>query len=454
MPRIAYGSSAYRRDNGNLPELRLVNMFLERAPQEESGAVLLSRRGLSSALTVGAGPITGAFSQPGVFGGDRFTVSGGTLYRETTAIGAITGDGPVSFAGRASEVLVAAGGDLYSYNGTNLVAVTFPDGAAVTAIEFHDGLFIAARAESHSYYWSAVNDGRSWDGLDFASAESKPDALLDLRVINDTLWLLGENTLEPHANTGDADAPYQRIEQRIFDKGGHSTGCLVEMDNTLLFVGHENMAFRLAEVPERISDHGIEERIAESAEVSAFAFVSEGHSFFCIRLDDGTFAFDLSTSQWCEFASYGRANFRGRCAIRDLALFGDEEDGTLWELSGFDDDGETLERLFTAAFPLKGGSFPVDRLLVENNVGWTALLAGQGSDPTAEIRTSHDAGSTWGNWRSAKLGAQGKFRTKTEWKRLGSFDFPGFMAEVRTTDPVDFRVSGVHINEDGGGRSR
>lgn len=457
MPKINYGSGAYRRDNGNFAELRLVNMFVEAAPTSDGGVALLSRKGLSRSFTAGAGPIRGIFRADGAFSGDTFTVSGNTLYRETTSLGTITGSGAVSMATDGDELAIAAGSSLYRYDTTNgLDAVTFPDSANVRKVIFHDGLFIACADATHKWYWSSVLDADTWNALDFASAERKPDTLLDMGVINDTLWLFGTETIEPWANTGDADAPYQRFEQRIFDKGIHSTGCLVGLDNTFLFVGSDGMAYRLGEVPQRISEHGIEERIAGSTSVSAFGFVHEGHSFFCIRLDDATFAYDLATQQWCEFASYDHDNFRARCATMEgsTAYLGDSESGSVWTFDGHDDDGAALERLFTAAFPIRGGSVSIDNLIIEANVGWTDLLAGQGSDPVAEMRSSRDAGATWDDWEPSDLGEQGEYRTKTDWRALGMYDWPGAMFEFRVTDPIGLRISGVFVNEEGGGRSR
>jgi hypothetical protein len=52
------------------------------------------------------------------------------------------------------------------------------------------------------------------------------------------------------------------------------------------------------------------------------------------------------------------------------------------------------------------------------------------------------------------IGAQGQYRARPQWRRQGLFDPPGAMFEFRCTDPVDFTVSGVSINEPGGGRSR
>jgi hypothetical protein len=454
--RVFYGRGAYLRNNGNLPRLRLINLYVEQSPTDEEGVILLSRKGLSEYASVGTGPITGAFQEPGVFGGDVFCVSGGHLFRGASDLGAIDGTGPVSFAGTTGELLVSAGASLWSYNGTNLVAVSFPDSANVTAITFHDGLFIAARAGGHKYYWSAVLDGRTWNPLDFASAESKPDALLDLRVVNDTLWLFGEETIEPWANTGDADVPYQRFEQRIFSKGVKATGCVVEMDQALFFVAHDSMAYALRDGPERISDHGIEEQIAASASVSCFGYIDEGHSFFCIRLETQTFAYDVATGQWAELQTYGRTNFRAQCATApgDAAIFGDDEAGTLWTLDGYKDGADALERLFTIALPMNGGTLAVDTVAIWANVGWTELIAGQGSDPVAELRLSRDAGATFGDWRQARLGEQGEYRTRTVWRRCGLFDAPGMLGEIRISDPVGFRLSSVTANEPGGGRGR
>lgn len=455
MPRINYGAGAYRRDNGNLPPLRLINMFLETAPVSQTGAILLSRKGLEERSSVGNGPVQAVFQQDGVFGGDVFTVSGGVLYRGSTELGSVAVNGPVFMAASADELAVCASGPLYRYDGSTLDEVTFPDDASVTKVCFHDGLFLAARYNTQKWYFSAVLDADTWDPLDFGSAESNPDNILDMAIMNDTMWLFGSASIEPHANTGDADLPYQRFEQRIFTKGVRQTGTVVPLDNTLFFVGSDGLVYRLGEVPERISDNGIEERVAGSSTVTGFGFVFEGHAFYCIRLDDETFAYDASTQQWCEFQTDG-GQFRVQSACMEgaTAILGDDSEGTLWTFGGYADGGLPLTRLFTAGAHLDGGTLTVDNFLVEANVGWTEVLAGQGSDPQIEARFSRSAGATWDNWRQTSLGAQGAYRNKAEWRRNGMFDFPGMLAEVRVTDPVPFRVSGVLINEAGGGRAR
>jgi hypothetical protein len=453
---IKFGASAYRRTNGRLPELRLVNMFLESMPASDGGVVLLSRRALVASTSAGTGPVTGVHWRDGLFGGDVFCVSGGVLYRGTTALGAIAGTGPVSFASSDFELVITAGAAAYSYNGTDLAPIAFPDGASVAAVAIIGDMFVFLRAGTHKFYWSAVLDGRTVDPLWFASAEAAPDALLDIVAIGDALWLLGSSTIESWILTGDLDLPFERIDQRLYRKGTAATGCAIDVDNAMFWIGSDCVVYRASEVPLRVSDHGIEERIARSTSRSAFSFSQEGHVFFCVRLDDATFAYDAATQQWCEFTSYGRANFRARCAASKGSdvLLGDDASGSLWGLSGSSEPDGAFERLFTAAFRIAGGAAQVHRLNVDVNVGWTELLDGQGSDPQLEMRYSRDAGATWSDWDASSMGRQGHYRERPEWRALGMFDFPGAMFEFRCTDPVDLRLSGVFVNEAGGGRSR
>lgn len=448
-----YGKGAYRRSQ--LPELKLINLFVEKAPVDEEGVVLLSRKGLTEHSEAGDGPVNGVFRQARVFDGDVFSLSGGILYRGTVEIGHIAGDGPVSFAaGTSSELAINAGASIYRYDGSTLVAVTFPDTANAVKVLFHDGLYLALRADDHKWYWSAALDADTWNALSFASAESRPDSLLDALVVRDMLYLFGQETIEPWANTG-ASTPYARHELAILSKGIRATGCAVEIDNAIGFVGNDNVVYRLEGANAlRISDHGIEERVAGSESLSCFGFLHEGHSFLCVRGDDFTLAYDFATGQWCELQSLGRDNFRAFCATIDSPIFGDDETGKLWTLDGYDDDGGELERRFTAAIPLNGGTATIDSISLWNNPGATDLLSGQGSDPVCEMRASRDQGRTWGAWRSAPLGAQGNYRTRTAWRRCGMYDAPGALLEFRVTDPVPVRINAVLVNEPGGGRSR
>jgi hypothetical protein len=133
-------------------------------------------------------------------------------------------------------------------------------------------------------------------------------------------------------------------------------------------------------------------------------------------------------------------------------LFGDDTSGAVWQFNDWNDNGDLIERLFTAAFPLDGNSLRVDNLVVKANTGWTPIPAEE--LPVVEVRASNTAGATWGLWRTTDLGKTGNYRARVRLTRLGVFDFPGGMFEIRATNSVPFRISGVFINEVSGGKSR
>ncbi len=457
MTALAYAKGTYRRLAAGLPELRAVNVFVEAAATSQDGVVIISRPGLSVGSVRGTGPIRALFHQDGTLNGAVFSVSGSEVWG-TTSRGAIAGSGPTSFAASATQVIVTAGGPLYQVDTGPVDAVTFPDNAAVTAVAYLGGYFIAIRDGTQRFYWSALRDASKWDGLDYASAESSPDPLRDVVVVGDVLFLLGAATIEAWVNVNDETLPFTRIEGRNMQRGVRATGCAVELDSALFWIGDDHRVYRSGAVPEGLSDAGIEERIAASASVSAFTFAYEGHKFFAVRLDTETLLYDVATREWCEFASFGRGNWRARCAayVNGQTILGDDETGAVWGLrdASLSDDGQPISKLFTAFQPVQDGSYTLDVIHLDADFGSTPSLAGQGADPLVELRSSRDGGRTWSGWRQASLGKQGQYRARAMWRRFGSFDAPGAMFEIRCTDPVRFRVSAVRANEMQGGRSR
>lgn len=454
MPSIAYGSSAYKRTNGDFPELKLVNMHVEAAKTSEGGVALLSRPGLDLVRTNGAGPINGLFCKAGTLSGDAFSISGSTLYREGASLGSIAGSGVASWAGGYGEILVTRGTVMRHYNGT-LADVVFPDTADVRAVCFIGSFFVAVRGDtSAKFYWSAPLDGTSWNALNFATAEREPDALLDIKPLGDNIWLFGQETIECWSLTGDATLPFSRIDQVAFDQGVLATGCVVQADNSLVFIGSKGIVYRLGDGPVRISHNGIEERIADSTTARLFSYWREGHEFVSIRLDDLTLEYDCLTQEWCEAQSSQGNWIVAHAAMKgQTAVLGHASNGKIMGFGGWDDLGAELERRFTGYFQLDGPT-SVNNVRLWANTGHTPLLIGQGSDPLIEMRSSDDAGNSWSDWEPADLGQQGQYRIVAEWRALGMFDFPGAMFEFRLTDPVGLRISAIKVNDPSGGRSR
>ena len=456
MPDFSFGKGAARRDKAGTPALRNLNMFVEKNPASPTGFILLGRDGLATYTTVGAGPIQGLFSRRGVFSQDLFTISGNKAYRNDALLGTIAGAGPSSFAASTFEVVATMGSNAYSYDGATYEPIIMPDGGQVAAVGFLNGLFIYVKAKSHRFYWSATNDARTIDALDFASAESAPDELLDCYVISDGLWLLGSDTVEFWQYTGSADAPFSRVEGRLYKKGVIATGAAVELDNTLFWWGSDNVIYRGAEVPIAVSDPAIEERLVGSVTRDVFSFEISGHKFLVVRTDTATLLFDVVEGEWTTFATYGRDTWRVQNAAVTAAglVFGDDTTSTVWRFDADNfDDGTVLEQGFTAVAPAVQ-AFKIHNLCIEGNSGATEYLTGQGAAPVLEVRMSRNQGKSFGNFRQINLGRQGKYRQRWEKRRWGLVDSPGVVFDFRLTDPARLRVSRVYANEPTSGRGR
>ncbi len=456
MTAIPFALGSFQRRASRMPELRLLNCYPEIVEQTP---VLIGRPALVAHSTVGTGPVRGVYSEDGVFSGDVFAVSGGSLFRDATSIGAIAGGDRAFFAASSSLLLALGGGLIHAYNGTALTVVAFPDSAPVVWIGRLGGYFLAIRGnDSQRFYWST--DGLTWNALDFASAERRPDPLIGGLVIGDELWLFGTKTVEFFYQTTDTDAPFQRIAGRAYQRGCAARDTIALHDNAATWVGDNRIVFRGGAVPERISTHSIEERLEaeDVGNLRAWAFTWSGHEFYCLTIGaQGTFVYDPATQQWGEWGSYGLDYWRahvGTTASGQI-ICGDAVNGNLYTLSddvSLDGSG-IIVREFAAILPTDQ---PVAcySLTIEAAVGATASLSGQGANPQVEMRYSDDYGNTWGPWEAVSLGAQGEYRVRPQWNGLGLVDAPGRVFQFRLADPAPWRITRVGINDNLKGKAR
>lgn len=450
MPAVDFGLSSYERPRGDMPELPVVNFTVEEAPTEERGIAMQSRSGLSDrGADMGSGPVDTLFQRDGVLSGSLFGVSAGELYRDAVPLGSINGSGPVSIDGYSDFVFAAAGGGLWGYDGSALLNIAFPDDANVTKVIVAASRAIAIRADTQAYYFSPVL-AETFDGLDFTSAESQPDRLLDMLFRDGVLVLFGSETTELHALTGDADLPFQPIPGRVIERGIRATGCATSIGPTFAWVTNLNEVC-VQDENNIISNPGLQAKIEASAAVRLFTFVLDGVEFLALRLDAETHVWSFRSKTWSQFESYGQTNWLPQCYAG--GVFGSSVDGrTMAWSSGHLDLGGIMERRFRAGFPVNSGGVILGNIALRTNVGNTPYLTGDEADPQVEMRLSRDGGQTWGNWRSVGLGGQGQYRTKPTWRGCGQASYPAFLAEFRTTAPIDLRVSNVLVNEAYGGR--
>ena len=179
MPPILLASESARSRAPQLSNSRLLNFFAERQPPDsKSQAPLFGAPGAISRVTIGDGPIRGSWN----FNGNAYYVSGEELYtvdaaHNPTLLGTgITGSTPVGMSDNGTQMCIVNGSAGWIYNDSTNVFTQITSAAFYPAktVTFMDGYFIFDRAGTNEFFLSALYDGLTYSGLDFASAEGQP----------------------------------------------------------------------------------------------------------------------------------------------------------------------------------------------------------------------------------------------------------------------------------------
>lgn len=284
MSKLGFVPSNIQRGVADAADLLLRNRYFEKNPalSEEGENSLIARPGLKYWHTVGDGPVRGLFSEAGAFGGDLFVASGDSMYRvkkdKTSTLiqsGLFAPD-----KGIVKMVVVAPIGAqperLFFTDGRNLFVYTSGNTCSVVTIPNDDGCVDLAVIASFvivlpvqdagtrgKFYWIKPGAIVITD-LDFATAESSPDALLGVSVIGDNFVLTGESSTEVWYVDGDATFPMKRLKGVVFDRGTWEQTS-VAINEALVLVDAQGGVFVIqGGQPQRVSTHDIEEAIRKS----------------------------------------------------------------------------------------------------------------------------------------------------------------------------------------------
>lgn len=403
--------------------------------------------------------------------GRAFAVFGDSFYEIATSgtvteIGTLnTATGFVGIEENGFQIIVVDGVEGWIFTiatdtWEQITDVAFPPCRTVT---FQDGYFVVPKVNTNEYYISGINDGLSWDALDFGTAESSPDNLVTVISDNGNLWLFGDRTTEVHANTGDAVFPFSRISGAVTEVGCAAAFTVQTFNNTLAWLGVDRQGRGVVWqanglTAQRISTQAIEALIATVPNLSgAYAYVyhEEGHVFYCLQIPgiSTTLCYDAAVNLWHERASIDSETGEltqhrgaGQMFFAQKNLIADREDGKIYHqsLAFYDFAGAPIKRQRT--FPhiadekrlVTHASLELD---METGIG---NASGQGSDPQIVLRYSDDGGFTWSNeiWRS--FGALGDYMKRVVWRKLGASRDRVY--EITITDPVFVQINGAYLN--------
>jgi hypothetical protein len=321
-----------------------------------------------------------------------------------------------------------------------------------------DGYFIVNKSGSAAFYISSLNDGLSWDALDFAVVSSNPDDLIGMVADRGNLWCFGNRSVEVFDNTGNALFPFQRIDGSVIPTGCEAAHTVLRADNAIIWLGVDEQGRGVVWKSSgynaiRVSTQAIEKRITESVnrdESYAWVYHQQGHAFYCLQVKglDTTLVYDFSIKQWHERSFHNsilnkKQQHKGSChfVFDNKNLIGDRENGNIYDLSldYFDDFGEPqiCERV--------SQHYDIEKQLISHNKLELDCEVGRGSDsPEIMMRYSDDGGFTWSAELWKTLGAVGKYKTRVEWRRLGKSRDRVYHFKV--SDSVPFQINEAFLN--------
>lgn len=447
MPSVPLGIGSYSRSASFSPDVTLKNLYVER---DESGASLdehqrLQRPGCANYQTVATGSsVRGLFRMDGVLGGLPIVAIGTTVYKidgtTATALGTILDDGkPVQMAGSGGRLGIVSGGSFYVSASNTLINVPMPTGTAI-AIAGLNGYFTIGLSSGVFYF--LVPGLFVIDPLSFETAESKSDGLIGIVTLAGDVYFFGSESVEVWQPTGDADTILAPSAGRSFDKGCIARDTIQLFDNTAFWCGNDGIIYRVSNVPERVSNVGIEERIRRrtSNALSALTFTIDGHPFYVLYIPGvGSFAYDIQTKNWSEFSSNGYTGWRVRnsCTLSGgMVLVGDSASGKLYSLDPTisTDDGVVFDRVVTGTVAFSGHRVRVNRFEVH---------VGCSMDTLIRLRWK-DGNGAWSDYRILNAIAP---TSMPACYRLGAARHPTRTFEVSCSSLARIRISGAIANE-------
>lgn len=402
---------------------KLVNCFAEKADGDKRGDLaVISSPGLTLWASVGTGPIRGAIMCDGAL----YVVSGARLYRvaadgTSQGIGAIGGTGLVRMAANYDQVAIAAGGIGYVWAGSTLHQ---PLPFRASDVTYIDSYMLWTVPDAAQFFISDFNNALVYDAADIASVEGAPDDIVGVITDHREVQFFGQSSTEIFYNSGAAQFPFERQGNAFIERGCIDRDSLVKMDSTVFFVGDDRIVYTLQGYrPQRISTHAIEYYLRDSAYFRAFTYAQEGHKFYCLDTERGTFCYDVSTGAWHQRKSYGQAHWRvsGALDAYGKTVMLDRDNGNIYtpSLDVFAENGEPLIldlTLPTIEFGRERVAMYGFEVTIETGAGNAAF-----PDPQIIMTYSDDGGHTWSNelWRS--MGKMGENRVRAVWRKLGQF---------------------------------
>lgn len=390
-----------------------------------------------------ADPVSNVKQLYGVFGGDFVAINGSF---GVTVIGAMTNTTGIARIARGRNFIMVVDNDsAFTYDGTTFAAITdldfptnFVPAKTVTHVVYLDGFFIVNEGDSDNFYISALEDPATWNALDFDAASVAPDNSLAIAASESILYIVGDETMQPYYNSGDADFPYEVYLNAVSEHGILAPQSIAESDAGVFYLGTTpeggRFVVQIQGTALKVITHDEQEvllgKLVSPETAYGFIFQLSGKAFYVLQLDPGlpsqfTLSYNIRSENWERRALQDGSAWRaaGHGVINNQNVIGSRLAGQIGTLEPeiYQDFGQQLiRRRVTEVFHDNNHLIDWWELVVDCDSG-VGLVVGpdEDTDPQIRMRYSDTNGKTWSAVLEEPIGKAGEFERRAVFRNLG-----------------------------------
>ncbi len=401
----------------------------------------------------------------------RYVINGSTLYKELssgarTSLGTVAGTDRAIFADDGTNLYFIANSTIYKWNGTALSTITQSVVTNPSSIDYLNRKFIIT-GDSGLFATSDAGDGDTYNALNFAEAETRPDGLRRCYVFNQLAYMLGTSTTEPWYDSGLGNPPLERQNTALVNVGLAGKHAVCNTDQFMYWLGDDRKIYQCVGSAARpVNTAGVSTLIESFSTVSdciASSFVLGGQDFVMLKFPTAkvTLVYSEQNKYFVELSAgtglerkqwYG--NSVSQCYGKNLVT--DYRNGNTYELdlATYTDNGDStlhivVPRTFTGKdIGIPGRQITATSIRFNMQVG-VGLTTGQGSNPQMMCQFSHEGGEVWQAQQLVNIDVQGSYANPVEfWDFATGYEVK---ARVMWSDPVPVTIfDGIVDLIDGG----
>lgn len=469
--QFPFVGASYQERSLNLDAQQTINLYpvLGESGTAKAVRALYGTPGLRPLVTAPTPGIVRGLHTP-TDGSPGIVVIGSTVYRLSfafalTAIGVVdTLLTPVKIDDNGLQAMIVTGPSGYMVNlATDVVTqITDPAFYGADNVDFLNTYGILNRPGTNQFYITGSNE-ITFDALDFASAESNFENIVNFVVDHDELVFFKKTVTEIWRGTPNPDFPFARDKNASIELGCAARDSVARMDSTVFWLAQDSkgtgMVYRLnGYSPVRVSTDAIETAIAgysTIADAKAFSYQQEGENFYVLTFPtaNATWVYGAKSQMWHRRAYLNPASGNlDRYRANNHMYFGGQhivgdDNGNLYTLDlGYYLDGTDTMPAIRVGPHIAGQDYQWimhDRLQIDIEAG-VGTTTGQGSQPVALLDWSDNGGHSWSNQHVAYMGAIGEYANRLRWSQLGRSRDRVYRLTI--SDPVKRVIIGATLN--------